>query len=54
MQLDVHVDGSSLGNDVVRVNSARISIGPDMRRVEDLKCKFTGVSWRGIGDGDIN
>ena len=24
-----------------------------MRQVEDLKCKFSGVSWKGIGDGEI-
>ena len=53
MQLDVHVDGSGQSKEVVRVYSARSSVGPDMRQGEDLECKVTGVSWEGIGDGEI-
>ena len=50
MQLDVRVDGQ--GKDVARVDYARISVGPDMRQVEDLKCELTSVDWEGIGDGE--
>ena len=53
MQLDVHVDGSVQRKEVVRVDFARISVGRHMRHVEDLECKFTGVSWEGTGDGEI-
>ena len=53
MQLDAHVDGSSQGDEVVRANNIKFSVGPDMRQVEDLECKFTGLSWESKGDGEI-
>ena len=53
MQLDVHVDGSSQGKEVVRAKSVRFSVGPDMRQAEELEREFTGVSGEGIGDGEI-
>ena len=40
MQLDVHVDGSGQENDVVEVDDARTSVGPDMRQVEDLESRI--------------
>ena len=53
MQLDVHADGSGQGKEVVRVDYARASGGPDVRQVEDLKFELTGVSWEGISDCEI-
>ena len=50
MQLDVHVDVSGQGKEVVRANSLGISVGPDMRQVEDLKRELASVSWEGISD----
>ena len=54
MQLDVHVDGSGQGKEVVRIQNGGISVGQDMHQVEDLKCELTSVSgWEGVGDGEI-
>ena len=52
MQLDVHVDGSGQGKEVVSVDYARASGGPDMRQVNDLKCDLTCVNWEHTSDGE--
>ena len=42
VQLDVHVDGCGHGKEVVVLDGAIRFVGPDLRQVDDLKCKFTG------------
>ena len=46
-------DGSGQSNEDVRLDCDRICVGPNMGQVQELKCKFTGVSWEGISDGEI-
>ena len=53
VQLDVHVEGCGQGKEVVKINYAGTSVGPDMRQVEDLERKSTGVTWEGTGDCEI-
>ena len=42
VQLDVNVDGCGHGKEVVVLDGASRFVGPDLRQVDDLKCKFTG------------
>ena len=42
MQLDVNVDGCGHGKEVVVLDGASRFVGPDLRQVDGLKCKFTG------------
>ena len=42
VQLDVNVDGCRHGKEVVVLDGASRFVGPDLRQVDDLKCKFTG------------
>ena len=49
--LHAHQQGSGQGKEVVSVDHPRISVGPDMRQVEDLKCEFSRVNRDGRGDG---
>ena len=50
MQLDVDVDGYGQGQELVVLDDARRFVGPDLRHVDDLECKFTSLGWACVGD----
>ena len=49
VQLDVDVDGCGQGKEVILDYASR-SVGPDLRQVDDLECKFTGLGLECVGD----
>ena len=51
--LDADVDGSGQSKEFVKLDYARGSVGPNLRLVDDLECKFIGVSWECVGDCEI-
>ena len=53
MQLDLDVDGCGHGQEVAVLNDASHVVGPDLRQVDDLKCKFTGLGQECESDCEI-
>ena len=53
MQLDVNVDGCGHCKEVVVLDGANRFVGPDLRQVDDLKWKFTGLGRECVGDCEI-